>query len=421
LKKCRFICPAFLPFLSPAQDIDTNKQNQQSVNNIRTMKHILLPFLLFFGAGLSAQTTLTQNSFAVDFSNDTVGLFSLNTFPFLQVGTNQVWNLGAVPVLSWEGVFRCGAPDKTNFPNALYAQQVRTRFSNLSYTNDLQYGLDATGWRILGESIKRQAISLQSLSGSSTDSLIVLGQNAIYATPEKILAFPASFGQKDTSRLVRKLNYQLHLPLFGLSFVPVERRSRLTTTLNAVGNGKMRIPLRAGGVSREYDVLMVRRLSITVDSFFLNGVPAPGALLNNFGLMQGQTVAGSVTAFYAAGKWKQPLVLAIHSDGTFGPLSDAIVMGENVEPGPSGVSQPAWAAGFSVSPNPAVDAIRVNIPAEAQGGVLELYDAQGRRILQRNTREALEVIEVKDRPAGVYLLRYSNGQAFVSNAIVLNP
>lgn len=61
-------------------------------------------------------------------------------------------------------------------------------------------------------------------------------------------------------------------------------------------------------------------------------------------------------------------------------------------------------ASLSIWPNPTADVVHVALPV--QGGVLTVYDATGRRVVETLAMEPVRTLDVSALPSGVYLLRY---------------
>jgi len=72
-----------------------------------------------------------------------------------------------------------------------------------------------------------------------------------------------------------------------------------------------------------------------------------------------------------------------------------------------------------VYPNPAVDWITVDSPSpRTKNARLELYDMNGRLLLQRRMDSDRERIKLQDLPAGMYLLRWWNGREALMERVI---
>ncbi|MBK7010778.1 MAG: hypothetical protein IPH36_20200 [Saprospiraceae bacterium] len=104
--------------------------------------------------------------------------------------------------------------------------------------------------------------------------------------PRVILDFPVTKGYSHQSVSRRVAKFKINIPAFGLNYAPVHHVANVVRedTLTAWGKMKVYTP---NGPSPSYDVLVLLSLQHQIDSFYLNGLPAPANLLTAFGQQQG--------------------------------------------------------------------------------------------------------------------------------------
>ncbi|HXL55296.1 MAG TPA: hypothetical protein VN958_03500, partial [Chitinophagaceae bacterium] len=148
-------------------------------------------------------------------------------------------------------------------------------------------GNDENSYHGLGTHFDRQAFSLQLLTGSATDSLIIVRQNV--HEPHQIWEkYPVTYLTSFMSHSISVTNFQLSIAAFGLDHVPGQFVQHTYDKREVVGWGKVRIPT-ASGPSDYIRALLQKLTVLKVDSVYLGGAPAPAALLAAFGVTQGET------------------------------------------------------------------------------------------------------------------------------------
>jgi hypothetical protein len=372
------------------------------------MKRLFSTLLLLCG-GLAAwgQITLTQANcqFAPPPAVDTFFELPL-TVPRLLSGAGQVWDLsGFAP--TGGVVYEYGLPEQSAFPKATLGQKAVTPFSQLSYTQFNQKGVEPGGWIEYGQALERQSLPIGALTGNSLDSLIFPKQTTTYAGRFRLYQLPLTMGTawKDTFRLALKFN--LTVTAFGLNKVPGERRSVWAIDQRAVAWGSMTVRNRAGLKSDPHQVLCIRSAQVIRDSFFLAGLPAPAALLTAFGLQQGQ-IDRVYEEIYVRPNEASPLCYTEFSDAAFSNMSDIYTHFERVG-GPTSSVPEAFAIGLRMYPNPvaAGQALRLDLGEQTGDFRLEVLDALGRRVLAQNVAASADLPTLGWAP-GPYFYRLSD-------------
>jgi hypothetical protein len=139
------------------------------------------------------------------------------------------------------------------------------------------------------------------------------------------MQFPMTVGTSWESTSNYSNNFTLKVTAFGLNNTPARHAYTTVRKDTIVGWGKMSV-YTPNGPSISYDVLMNRSTQYSIDSFYLNGAPAPAVLLDAFSVSQGQ-ISGLSHAynFYRAGTFNYLIRFFYGSDATFTNLSNAFV------------------------------------------------------------------------------------------------
>jgi hypothetical protein len=285
------------------------------------MKKQLLILSVILSPGLlKAQITLTQaNAPTVSIltTSDTANSVKLlATYPDLSAKTNATWDMTLVKDSLLFSTFN-GAITSAVFPNATFTIKKEYSFAgSLKYFTQAMLAVTANGVVQYGESINRQAISLAAVSGGANDSLIFPKQDVIFSADKVEIKYPCGMGTTWVSSPKFTTNFGITIASLGLNKTNGKRQSELTVTNTVVGWGKMRVNDKGGNPTEYMDVLQLQIENSIKDSFFLAGKPAPTALLNAFGLTQGQVSKSYERQFLRKGEFR-PLVEISYTDNTY--------------------------------------------------------------------------------------------------------
>ncbi|MDO7877423.1 T9SS type A sorting domain-containing protein [Hymenobacter sp. ASUV-10] len=264
------------------------------------MKHLLLPIAALTLSSLAAQAqtaiTLTQSNFpATATATDSWNNALATNVAAPGLGANQTWNYASL-----QGV----APDVRSYaaPAAGSPFPAATRTVNSSLTlgvinlNRTSYQqLSASGLSNLGQSNPTQRYSLQQVTGSSSDSLIVPAQSA--TANYQIVSFPFTTGSRLRQTYRVGVIGRVKVPAFFLNNAPMRLVQRIVRVDSVAGWGTVLLPAASGGTA-SVRALLVRRKYVQTDSLYLNGQPAPAALVSALNLQQGQQTVYYSDWFY---------------------------------------------------------------------------------------------------------------------------
>ncbi len=290
----------------------------------------------------------------------------------------------------------------------VYLSDFKSLTATLGYLLDYETDFNANGVFEKGIYVGAQAYSLSAFTGNTADSLTFPNQGAILSSGRQLMKFPATYTSAWKSQSRREVDFKLTVGAAGLNKTPCKHVFTVFRSDSIVGWGTMRVYAN-GASSIPYNVLINRSIQYTVDSFFVAGAPAPPALLNVFGISQGQQtgISNRHTAFREA--YSMPLAIALYPNVNFTTPSQIYVETENLSTTATGA--PAK-QDFStlLYPNPSADGL-LHLQISGDVPVLssyEILDLLGR--LQQTGSVALLgstlQLSVEDKLAnGAYILR----------------
>lgn len=273
------------------------------------MRLRILPCLfIFFTAGqLIGQITLDAGNFPKIQTYKVTNTTELGSLPFS--GENIEIFLDTTPT-SPAGVIEYFDVTDNYFKNDCDAYSKATMSINgLGYMLNYYYSTNENGFHENGIHIPAQAYSQGGVTGNPKDSIIFEEQKYILSKPRVILDFPVTKGYSHQSVSRRVAKFKINVPAFGLNYAPVQHVANVVREDTVTGWGKMRV-YTPNGPSPSYDVLVLLSFQHQIDSFYLNGLPAPANLLTAFGQQQGQRTNVRNRLYYYRSNRSAPLLLA---------------------------------------------------------------------------------------------------------------
>jgi hypothetical protein len=289
------------------------------VAKLLPMKKLLTCFVAASAISAQAQITLNQAGYTGTYVGaDTIKRATAGqTYPSMAPATNVTWDLSTLNYPSGANLYYRMTFSGSAFPGAsMYDSMYYPLAGAVGYTFSKVSGIDANAYQYFGERLFRQGIPLGSFTSNPMDSVVVLAQDVVYSTPRKIIAFPATMGSTWTGSYNYSTNMTITVALAGYNAAPALRKTYVTYSDSVVGWGSMKVPTVSGGASGNMSVLMVRHREMQIDSFFINGSPAPSQILGALGLTQGQSSEENNVFFYRAGEIT-PLANVEYLNSTF--------------------------------------------------------------------------------------------------------
>lgn len=264
--------------------------------------------------------------------------------------------------------------------------------NGLTYNINYYFSTNQNGFHENGIYIPAQAYSQGALTGNNKDSIIFEEQKYILTQPREILQFPVSAGYFNESVSRRVAKFKIHIPAYGLNYAPAQHVANVVRQDTVTGWGKMRV-YTPSGPSPAYDVLVLFSLQHQIDSFYLNGNPAPGTLLTAFGQKQGQRTNVRNRIYYYRANRSAPLLLAnLNEDVT--AFTSLFFDADSLQ-APSLVNDVEKNLVTTLFPNPGRELIQYQILG------IKLDEGTSFRIVDITGKEVTPVCQLDRNPSGI--------------------
>ena len=371
------------------------------------MKNIVCLFTCLFVVSVAyAQITLDASTYpaSVTGTDSLMATTVSSTFPSFAPTVDGIWDMSTV----------------TDSATILYAYRVPTNtyqfadsnfynFSTFTYQGNIQSSIVGAGILEYGLNVQSGGSSLFSITFGPTDSIIIPTQDTLYSSPRTKIAFPAMYHSSWSSAYSYDLKYEVSIsPIYD--HTPGIVRRYVTEKDSVTGWGKMRVKDITGGPSSWFNVLQVQTTITGTDSFFLNGAVAPGTLLSDLGLVQGQTDTTYEQNYYRKEE-VTPFANVKFTNGTFTTPVKATTHVQRLDN--VGVEDITGNSGLRIYPNPVTgNHITIELPAINGSWTYELTDICGGRItagpIETNSTPAQISLPSSLSP-GVYYMKLYNG------------
>jgi hypothetical protein len=263
--------------------------------------------------------------------------------------------------------------------------------SDNSFKADDIYDEDINGLYLEGSYVKQQKLKLYNYFNDTNDKIIVPEQQVYFRINQ--VNFPSTAGSAYKLTATRTLHF-----LWTVDTLKYKNDSSTKVTTYIVsdtvaGWGTLRIPTPTGA-SSPYRVLLVKRESTAIDSFFVQHKVPKAIYLKAFGLEEGQKSTDYKETFYRAGSANPLMVIDFGKDGSYtSPVSVRYSTDSIKEQ--SGIEQKDFQpADFVIFPNPAPSGI-VNISFTKETSLpwtLILTNAEGKIIISQKIRESGKIL-----------------------------
>lgn len=391
---------------------------------------LLATALLTLPALAQSPITLTSATFPVSASSvEQYQDASPAGVPAPTLGANQAWDYRPLtPSGSAYTLLNLPVPPNSGISGAQWTRARTATFGSIAYVYTGYMSLASTGRMALGRTVTRQATSLTSRTGGANDSLVINRQTALYGSgPSGIVDFPLPFtaGGRNQSTFRFGVAGTITAAAVGLSRAPFRIVQRYTYVDSVAGWGTVRIPVagRPAG-SDPLPALLVRSRTIRQDSVYLNGQPAPAALLAAFGIVQGATTVTYFDHFWRTGS-AQPLLELFYPNRQYAAPNYVDYSTESNVLAVKASS--AVAAQWQAWPNPltAGQPLRLALPGALAGQPVQVAvtDALGRVVLREQLPllgggATLPATATQQLRSGVYTLTVQQGTHRASSKLV---
>lgn len=371
-------------------------------------KLILFACFCCFISPAFSQFTITADNFPL-FNTENLRGISNPVGVSLIPSANGVWDLSAIEGgnLYTNNYVEEVDPFYTNAGVDVYIDNFKSLNANVGYVIYDELDFNNTGVEDKGVYIDPQAYGLGTYTGNPLDSLQFPFQGAIFPQGRKVMQFPATANTAWNSQSRRVVNFTLKVAALGLNNTPCQHIYTIFRSDSIAGWGKMRVYAN-GSPTIEYDVLINEITQYAIDSFFVNGAPAPTQLLTAFSMTQGQQT-GFFHRYVAYREgYSRPLAIFNYTTNLTTP---AIVVFDTEDLTPTtSVKSPGADFSTLLFPNPASSGtltlqLAGNIPAISAYVVLDMKGQIVQNGTARLENGALNLSLNNQLPNGSYLLQ----------------
>ncbi len=298
--------------------------------------------------------------------------------------------------------------EHASFPNALTTLNAFTYITpSRGFNSDSYYQQSKAGfYEVAMDKSEREGFDISALSGGSGDSLIIPKQTMVLNSPRMVLKYPATYRSAWTSQYSVRALASLSVAAFGLKNAPMTVVNNWTFRDSIVSWGTAIVPIKGGKASRKYEILISKRWSTREDSVYLAGQPAPKAITDAFGIIQGLRTDGyRYTAFRRdAPNYLFNFVYGSDSTMTTAPFLNISSLAEEST---SAVEEGLIEASIGVSPNPAGNVVNISTHKNNDAvWTLRTYSALGvevdSRLISSLAGDVTIPISVSELQSGTY-------------------
>lgn len=332
-------------------------------------------------------------------------------------GENQTWdysNLVSTGTSSREFV------ESTNpgMPLAEYYYAFTNYIgSSIAYTKERYLFIDETGWKVEGLVTRSTYCDISSVTGQAGDNLSFPADTFLYVNPGYMLTFPTDYQNHTIDTMITETKFNLTIQAYAYNNIPCIQKQYLITNDLISGFGTIKVP-GTNEPNNPYDVVQVKRITTTIDSFYVQGATANPALLSAFGLTQGK-ITNSYD-YYFHRQNTQNYIFRLACNANFSTVIMALWDAEL--PIINSIENIA-AEDFIVYPNPACDIINLNFAnfQNYDNVNYRITDQSGKILQSSEITGNLVQINLSGYPAGAYLLHIlQNNQLITSIKIIKN-
>ncbi len=266
---------------------------------------------------LQAQVTIDHNNFSekASYIDSYHGVEAAE--PIIpEGGANMVWDYSGIAhetAVIIETEYH-DATDDPDFPTAMNYVESTLNFDLFDVPYKAYRQVDESGFSQIGSKVEVSSFSITALSGGPDDVLRFPGQVDHFEGKNEYLRFPMNYQDQWIGGHTGNIIFELTVAAFGLDQTPGVVQEVGTDNVEVIGYGHVIIPMEDGSASNPVEVLLVKTVNSRVTNYFVGGAPAPEALLNAFGFVQGEEVIDEpFYSFVRPGFSKD--VLRVRSDG----------------------------------------------------------------------------------------------------------
>ena len=367
------------------------------------MKNLIMLLGFIFAAGQSyAQITLERSDYTLEIGSP-VYRTHVDTImvPMPSSGAGQLWDYTSLVQLNSDTI-QLDAYSGTEFPAANASRDMLKivnedpiiaifNITNYYILNDMVYGQ-------VGVKYHHLAIPLQGLTGNPNDTLNYFESYGDYpGDPDNLAWFPMNFGDTSISDYTLNNEFELTVGMLGLDHVPCLNKVEGATHNEVVGWGTLSLINPTGQNKVDLEVLLMKKIIVETDSFFMAGELFPESLLAILGMEQGQQSTSESYRFFAKG-FSSPVL-------TFNGEVGESWIPSDLTPFTAVEEMQDHAIAFRCYPNPASDHIIIGFEkSTGEPWLFVIYNSLGQKIFEERLAQ----------PAGKVSKSIEFGQKFQS-------
>ena len=247
--------------------------------------YIFIVFLLF-ASGISSQIVIQSEDKPNPENNPGIFRFAVEpqNIPPIKAANNGLWDLSGSSYTDPLFEISPKRDSVVQIPEANLSINVDDEFGGVTLNGKVYFQHNSAGLAEVGTAFQRTGIRITQ-TGVPTDSLIIPNQINTYR--ETIYWTPMRHDDERFDNFIQRTNFRISVLLLGLNNAMGELRTRTTIENDISGWGTVRLPDFKNGGTVDYPCLFRKIERRSVDSFFINNMPAPPLLMNLFGLTQG--------------------------------------------------------------------------------------------------------------------------------------
>jgi len=377
---------------------------------------LLFSFAAFYSA---SQITLTQSNTPHAPSYIDARVYNNTGITTPAEGANQTYDYTNLPTPTGNGQVEFFPAVRTGFTSYTRYNVANAQLANFPLTSEYYTESNPTGIYYVGSYMFPQNINLVTVTGGVNDSIVFPGGDFIYSSLYSEVLFPNNYGDSDTSNYTHLSSFNLTVAAFALNQTPGYSKEMIRSIVETVGYGQLTLPMN-GGQSIPYDVLLLKYKNRKIDSLFLNGAPAPPALISAFGLTQGDTTYNTVYKFYGENFESPLLTIEMDQSGLNATFSSYDSTQLQLDAG-AGLSLNSPSGNVRIFPNPASNQLVVSTgPNDMSEKQIIIYDLLGKEVKSISSNDSQINIEVQNLTNGTYFIHINSSKETVTQKIVIH-
>ena len=239
-----------------------------------------------------------------------------------------------------------------------------------------------------------------------------------------IINFPLTYEDVVVSEYSMSVDFTISITPYGLTNAPATKVTHHVQNDSVIGWGSLVVPhVKDGeGASVPYDVLLIKRVTTSLDSLYLYGQPAPEALLTAFGIVQGSVSSSNRLMF-----WRENSRILLLSMGLNNSFSNVLSANYDLDTELSSTSINTSDDNNSdlvVFPNPVKNNLNIRLSDGINGAFkISIIDIYGNSVVNSHFESNTHSLELpKNITNGTYFVRVSDetGRIISKSKIIVN-